>query len=445
MSRMLSESNAPTNSTADQSGEWLRSIAAAQFCFTVGNVLTTGAFLYYFANALHPSAFLFSVLLVTPEVSEIAAVWSRSIILRLGSRKQTWLWGYSLARVVALAIPALAFPGLRPENETVAFGVLVVSLGISHAFQSIAYTAYISWMSDLVPRSHWGGMFALRRIASVSVMILLPAGAAILRRDWSTWREDEVVRRAYVGVFLVGNGLLWLVMIPVIRLPDVPIRWSAIAGDGVKTSLVRLWHNRPLRWVVLASFWLAAFQGLTQGVFFQYQVRLLGLPLAGYLALSGMMYFLQIPASWLGGGLSDGDADVPSLFWGLLLVSTAMGFWLLARPGHSYWLGGAYAVWGLFGLVNVCLRNLLLKLAPESDNAMPIALLEHLAGFFAGGMGLLGGWLLGELISRAGASALWPYATLFLVSWFGRATAALWLLPLGLSVRQPTIDRRSVW
>ena len=101
-----------------------------------------------------------------------------------------------------------------------------------------------------------------------------------------------------------------------------------------------------------------------------------------------------------GGVLSDRGRDRQALIVGLLLVSGAMGFWLLARPGDAAWLVGAYAVWGLFGLVNVCQRNLLLKSAAASDNIVPIAVLEHLGGLSPGLAGLAGGWLLDRLLAR---------------------------------------------
>ncbi|MCA9055659.1 MAG: MFS transporter [Planctomycetaceae bacterium] len=418
-----------------------RAVVAAQAVFTLGNVLTTGGFLYYFANALHPSAFLFSVLLITPEVSESVALFSRPIVRRLGSRKRTWLIGYTLARIVALGIPALAFAGAH-VHERLAFLLLVASLALSQAFQSIAYTAYISWMSDLVPRESWGRFFALRRIANVAILVLVPAAAALLRRSWTDWRSDETVRAAYLAVFLGGNVLMSLAIIPLMRLPDRPTDWRDRALPSGWTAWMDTLHNRSVRLILVSSLWLAFAQGLTQSAFFTFQVRVLGLPLEAYLLLTALMYLLQIPGSWLGGNLSDRYGDRLPLILGLLLVSAAMAFWLLARPGAPHWLAGAYALWGLFGLVNVCQRNLLLRTAPPSDNTVPIAVLEHLAGLCAGAAGLLGGWALDVLLAKL-ESPLLPYTALFLVSWIGRASAPLWLLPVRDSQESSSIEQLS--
>jgi hypothetical protein len=409
--------------------EVVRAVVVAQAVFTVGNVLTTGGFLSYFAYGLHPSAFALSILFVTPEVCETLALASRGVIRRFGSRKRTWLVCFVLARVAALGIPAVALVDL-PAG--LAYGCLIGSLGLSHALQSIGYTAYISWLSDLVPNGAWGRFFALRRIANVAVLVLLPAGAALLRRDWTSWVTDAAVRQGYSAIFLTGNVLMWLTIIPLLRLPDIPVQWQAPAGwrGSVKTAV----STPSLRLITTSTIWLAAAQGLTQAVFFSYQVKVLQLPLEASLALTSLMYLVQLPLSWLGGWLSDQVGDRRPLMSGLLLVSGAMAFWLLARPSEPYWLVGAYLTWGLFGLVNVCQRNLLLRTAPPSDNAAPLAVLEHLAGLFAGIAGLVGGAALDYFQTRSGGSAsLWPYALLFVLSWLGRATAAAWLWP----VREP--------
>jgi Na+/melibiose symporter-like transporter len=409
-----------------------RAVVLSQTLFTAGHVLTTGGFLYYFANALHPSALLFSVLLVIPEISQGISLWARPVIQRCRGRKRTWLLFFLLARGAALAIPAMAVPSLRPD-DSVAFWIIVASLAVSQGCQSIAYVAYLSWLSDLVPRVAWGGFFGLRRIAHVSVMLFLPAVAALLRGNWSDWLNDDGVRLAYVAVFLAGGGLLLLSMLPLLRIPDVPMRWSA-AQPRWRDAVRAVAASSSLRGVVASSLWLAFFQGLTQSAMFRYQTSILGLSLEAWFLLGGVMYMLQIPMSWLGGFLSDRTGDKQPLIASLLLVSLAMPFWLAARPGRETWLLGAYAVWGLFGIVNICQRNLLLRLAPASDNAVPIAVFEHLAALLAGLAGLLGGWALDRMLLQQESAFLTPFHILFVISWMGRASAAAWLL----GVREPS-------
>ena len=108
-----------------------------------------------------------------------------------------------------------------------------------------------------------------------------------------------------------------------------------------------------------------------------------------------------------------------------------MGFWMMASPEEPNWLYAAYAMWGLFGVVNICQRNLLLRVSPPSDNTVPIALLRQVSGLLAGGAGLLGGLAIDTMTgSRFGMSLIAACHVIFVLSWLGRATAAFWLLPV---------------
>ncbi len=411
-----------------------RAVVIAQVLFTAGNVLTSGGFLYYFVNSLGPSAWMYSLLMITPEMSETASLWTRTVIARLGSRKKTWLIFLLLARFFALGVPAMAFDTLRPDDTEKAFWIIVISLAFSHLSRSIAYVSYLSWISDVVPREIWGRFFALRRIANLVVMISVPVAASLLRADWKTWMDHDAVRWAYVAVFVLGNLLMLLSAIPLWRVPDIPVLWSE-QSPRLASALAHVRATRPLRLVVLSSMWLAFSQGLTQTPFFYYSVRVLNIPLSTYFVLSGLMYALQIPLSSFGGWLSERYGDKWPLIIGLLSVSMSMGFWLQATPEEPDWLYGAYAMWGLFGVVNICQRNLLLRVSPPSDNFVPIALYRQVSGLLAGLAGLLGGLALDALLEHSGWNSPIPaYQLIFLLSWIGRATAATWLIP----VREPS-------
>ena len=154
-----------------------------------------------------------------------------------------------------------------------------------------------------------------------------------------------------------------------------------------------------------------------------------------YYALSSLMLVLQIPLTIWAGRLSDRYGDRRPLIASTLAVSLALLFWLAATPATWWLLFPAYAIWGLFGVVNLCGQNLALRLAPPSDNTLHLAMFRQVGGLLAGLAGLGGGWWLDELLRAAAdparaETALLPYQTLFLVSLIGRATAALWLLPI---------------
>ena len=77
-----SDSSPPADLTFDGIA---RCVVASQLLFSAGNVLTTGGFLYYYANAAFTTtAFQFAILLVLPELAETAGLFARPLILRIG-------------------------------------------------------------------------------------------------------------------------------------------------------------------------------------------------------------------------------------------------------------------------------------------------------------------------------------------------------------------------
>ncbi len=421
----------------------VRCVIWNQSLFTVGHSLTTGGFLLYFARDLGATGLIFALLLALPEIVGASAVATRFLIRHTGSRKRLWLVGSLVARAASLGIPLMAFPDLRPEGIDPLW-ILVGCLVVAQAAQAIAYTAYVSWLTDLVPEQRWGRFFAMRDIARVAVLLVVPVAGGYLR-DW--WREAANASRisaefehgAYAVVYAVGIAFLLAALIPLLRLPDIALRTDDDSDDQAETPGLRhlraLISHRSLRYLVLHNWWLASFNGLTQAVFVSYLFGPLGIGLGTYYLLSGVMRLVMLPVNWVSGGICDRYGDRRLLLWSVPAVSCAMLFWLAATPERWWLVFGAYVVWGLFAAVNLSGRNLLLKLAPRSDNAAEIALFRHIAGLLAGVSGVLGGIWLERLaadstVTTFAGFALNRYQFLFLISWAGRATAALWILPV---------------
>jgi MFS family permease len=200
----------------------------------------------------------------------------------------------------------------------------------------------------------------------------------------------------------------------------------------------RAFGDRSFRLVLAQSWWLSCAQGLSQAALFKFQVDVLHIPLPMYYVLSSVMLGLQLPLAALGGWLSDRYGDRRPLMYSLAAVSTALLFAIAASPERWWLMFGAYAVWGLFGVVNVCGQNLALRLAPASDNTVHFALFRQIGGLLAGAAGLCGGLWLDALLSESSdvniaGRMLVPFQIVFAVSLLGRATAPLWLL----GVREP--------
>lgn len=87
-----------------------RAVVISQLLFSSGNVLTTGGFLYYYANAFNPTALQFSLLLILPELAETSGLLARPIAKWVGGRKRTWLTCLLCGRLFALGVPLMAAP-----------------------------------------------------------------------------------------------------------------------------------------------------------------------------------------------------------------------------------------------------------------------------------------------------------------------------------------------
>ena len=409
-----------------------RLVVWSHVLFTAGNSLTTGGFLYYFVYEFQQSAFYLAAIHVVPEASEAFGFVTRSILAHVRSRKWLWISALLLARGFALIIPMtlLVFP---EQFGPAALSVILISVILWNLAQGIAYCSYISWLSELVPETNWGQFFAKRRIAGLAISIVVPTTAGLIRsnqladleKQWETW--------SYVVIFVIGGLLVVASIIPMLCLPDRLVETSKIWSGILNLSNVSV--SSQFKWLLASRWWLAFFQGMTQAVFFKYRIVVLDISLQQFYVFSAIMLSLQIMTAHWAGMMCDRSKDRLVTISGLILVSFAMPFWVAAKPETWWLLYGAYILWGAFGFVNVGLQNLTLKLAPEDDNSLHISMSRQFSGLIAAATGLAGGLCLDSLLESNHWSGLSAFHLLFIISFFGRLSAAIFLLP----VRQPEV------
>ena len=230
-----------------------------------------------------------------------------------------------------------------------------------------------------------------------------------------------------------------------LRLPNLAVR-SNTQGLPQRSVIADAWRNRSMRFLLLHNWWLAFANGLTQAAFFFYLVGPLAIKLGTFYVLMTVMRVVKIPVSALTGTICDRFGNKAPLFWGVLVAGFALLFWLLATPQRWWWVFGAYILWGGFAAVNISGQNLLLKLAPRSDNATQLALFRQIGGLLAGLSGLLGGlWpdslRTSEFLIELGTYRFESFQLLFLISWIGRFTAAFWILPIREPETIPTLSK----
>ena len=264
--------------------------------------------------------------------------------------------------------------------------------------------AYLSWLTDLVPETNWGRLFARRNIAQTAVLLVLPVASGYVQ-EAANGVSPAAALLVYGATYAFGVVLMLASLLPLLRLPDIPVRPAAPVNSGWGV-LRDAWRNRPLRFLLIHNWWLAFANGLTQAAFFSFSAGTLGIGRGTYYLLSGTMQLAMIPVSWWAGVACDRSGSRAPLVWGVLVASCGLLFWLAATPERWWLLFGAYLLWGGFAAANIAGRNLLFTLAPRSDNSAHLALFQQIAGLLAGISGLLGGlWL--DVLRESGFGREW--------------------------------------
>lgn len=412
----------------------LRAVAWNQVLWTAGYSLTTGGFLLYFAKELGAKDVWIAVLLVLPESAGVCGLLTRTAIRTFEARKRLYVAATLFARLVALPVPLLAFAPTDSQPLWFLAGCVVATHGVG----SIAYVAYLSWLSDLMPERAWGRLFARREIAKVAVLLIVPVAAGYLRDVWS--EHEHLIRIGYMATFLGGQALLVGSVLPMLRLPGRTAATPVLARtewQQVRSALA----SRPTRFLLLHNWSLAFANGLTQSAFFLYSASFgpLGLGLGTYNLMNGLMRAVQIPVSVRAGRVCDRSGSLAPRVWGVFIGSTGVVFWLLAVRETWWLLFGAYLLWGAYAAANVAGDKLMVLHAPRSDNSTHIALFAQVGGVMTGLAGLVGGLWLDALKADGFGVALplpWPgyrfegYQLIFVVSLLGRYGSLCWLSPL---------------
>jgi len=248
-----------------------RDVVLNQLLFTAGYALTSGGFVSYFAADLGARSHVIGWVLALPELVGTCAIFTPWLVDRLQGKKRLFVAASILARMAALLIPLAVW---LPEET--AFSGLLAGMVFAGILQAVAYTAYLSWLSDLAPERKWGRFFARRNMAHAAVLILVPLLGSLLR-DWlrNEAGSETIALAGYVGTFLTGSALQLISLLPLLKWPNTgTARAGSLSERNESISeewdAERRWPS-PLRsflFTLAFSYWLAFFQGLTQTEFF---------------------------------------------------------------------------------------------------------------------------------------------------------------------------------
>src|SRR5690606_3073129 len=142
--------------------------------------------------------------------------------------------------------------------------------------------------------------------------------------EWANHFPPEQKLISYAVIFVLGNLLAVLAIVPMLRLQDPK---TVENSNQERSSRLPTWlvirsalSHSSFRWILLHGWWLSFAQGLTQTAFVKYSIGVLHISVEWYYVMSGTMYLLQLPLTMLAGRLSDRGWDKPVLFGSVTAV-----------------------------------------------------------------------------------------------------------------------------
>lgn len=401
--------------------------------WSIGNGLTTGALVTYLAIDLGAKGLGLSLILAAPALVGLLRICTPPLMARLGTAKRAAITFTLASYLLIWALPAA---GLDFASPQVRLGLLIVLVSLHQLLEYMGQVAIWSWFADLVPPRLRGRYFGRRQMVQLAVLIptLLASGQFA---DW--WRsrfESSAGNRLLWGYSIpnaIGAIFLMLSLVPLARMPATG-KMVTPGGQPLRQMLVALADSR-FRRLLWYGCWLSFFNGITQAPqnFFPKQVLKLGIRYQAGLRIA--MQFGQIIWSGWAGRFSDSYGNRPVLVVSQCALAAAPVFFLLATPDEPHWLAGAWVCWSAYAGLNICLPNLMLKLAGRLEVASYIASYFGITSVFYAASTIAGGyffdWLSGlPKSSGLGGWKLDAFATTFWMALAARSVAILLALRL---------------
>ncbi len=398
--------------------------------WSIGNGLTTGTLIIYLALDLGVSrkGVAIGLILAAPAAVGLLRLVSPVLIHLLGTAKATCLWFSAASYAVLWGLPAMAVPGWTPRDFPLAW--LVGLLCLHQLLEYIASVAFWSWMADLAPSRVRGRYFGRRQVLQLAVLIptLLASG---MFTDWWKTTFPRVSLLGYAIPTAIGALFLWASLVPLMRMPAT--RRTAHSASLPVAALLRQFPFRDGRyWRLLLFGCVFSFaNGLTQSAQNIYPY-MLGLGVFSLAWMRTTMRAGQLGVSHWAGPFSDRFGNRPVLILCQFLVAMGPLFFAVATPTSVWLVAGAWIVWSAYAGLNICLPNLMLKLAPGKDNAAYIASYFAITNVTYAASTVLGGYIFDSIdpgdVVRIGSWVLDPLKLLFLLGWLARTVAVVFLI-----------------
>lgn len=379
--------------------------------WSLGNALTTGFLVTFLALELGAKPLAISVTLAVQSIAGVLRLGTPWLVQWLGSTRRTCLvtFGISYALIALLPLAPLGGEQLRVAHPV---AMMISILCVHQLFEYLGSVALWSWLGELVPRPIRGRFFGRRNLWQlICVIVATPASGQFV--DWwkRTYPDSGQQLWGYGIVLAVGALALLGSLVPLVVLPDsLARRQSTSTGDDVPqltlNTLLIPWRDRRYRTLLGFIVWFSFANGLTQAAQSIFPRLILQLSLTTALTMVAVMRVGQAAVSpWLG-RLSDRIGNRSILIVCQVCIALGLSCYSVATPAQWYWLWGAWVLWIAFAGHNICLFNLMLKLAPRAERASYVAVYLAASGATLALSTLAGGWLW-EQVSTALDEGRW--------------------------------------
>ncbi len=401
----------------------------------VGNGLTSTALVVYLADTLGAPRLGLGVgmILAARHLAGVLRLGAPLAIGRVSPRKNFCLASYTLSALCLLALPVASAPGVLPSPGA-SLAALVLLWCLYHVLEYLGNVALYSWMADLVPLRIRGRFFGRRE----RWMLLGIAPAMLAAGTFSYWWNSSLPKTqqwsGYAIPAAVGACAMLAAVLPLARIPRLETSPAIRHGVALRQMLLPLADAR-FAGLVLFGCLFSLTNGLTQATQNLFPVRVLGISLLMVLAAQVALRMGQLAISPTIGRLADRIGNRPVMVASQLIGAAGLLFYALATSQQWQWFFGAWAAWIAYAGMNVCLPNLLLKLAPTDCNTPHLALYYTLTGLCYAATTIGSGQALDmmyDITIRLGPEllALDYYRFSFVLGWLLRSLVAVCLLVL---------------
>ncbi|MBL8829955.1 MAG: MFS transporter, partial [Planctomycetaceae bacterium] len=373
------------------------------------NALTTGFLVTFLALELGAKPLSISVILALQSTVGLLRLATPALVNWFGSTRRTCLVMSLVSYGLIALLPLSPFVGHRVQGIDPVW-VMIAILGAHQLFEYLGAVALWSWFGALVPSRVRGRFFARRNLWQMIVVTIVTPGSGWFVDQWKlAYPTEDAKLWGYAIVLALGAAALLASLVPLVGLPaiELPRRSEPVSSSrGWQwSSFVQPWLDRRFRPLLIFIAWFSFSNGLTQTAQNIFPRAVLELSLTTSLLMVTTMRVGQAAVSLPVGRLSDRWGNRMILIVSQACIALGLVFYAAASRESPVWLWGAWIVWIAFAGHNICLNNLMLRLAPSTGNTPHVAMYFVVSGVVLALSTLLGGWLLdaGQAQIAAGA------------------------------------------